>query len=82
MKSSILATLVALAIGTSAVSHAQTNQPVTRAQVRAEVVALERYGYKPNRDDYPVTLLRAQQRLSEEQDAKRVDEPASTGTSQ
>lgn len=53
MKSSTLATLVALTIGTSAASHAQTNQPSTRAQVRAELVALEKYGYQPNRDDYP-----------------------------
>lgn len=82
MKSSILATSVALAIGTSAVSHAQTNQPVTRAQVRAEIVALEKYGYQPNRDDYPKTLLRAQKLLWEHRDSNAADNPASSGTTQ
>ncbi|NKJ49309.1 hypothetical protein CIC12_21760 [Burkholderia sp. SG-MS1] len=69
MKSSIQAVVAAVAVCVCGIAHAQASQPVTRAQVRSEVVALVKHGYKPNRDDYPETLLAAQQRLAEQRDS-------------
>ena len=47
MKSIIKAVAVAAVLAVPALSFAQSNQPVTRAQVRAELVQLEKAGYNP-----------------------------------
>lgn len=49
-------------------SFAQSNQPVTREQVRADLVRLERAGYNP-RDwiHYPDNIQAAEQRVSAQQ---------------
>ena len=62
MKSLISAVVVAAALVAPVASFAQSNQPVTRAQVRAELVQLEKAGYNPVGDhtDYPSNLLAAQ----------------------
>jgi hypothetical protein len=46
-------------------SFAQSNQPVTRAQVRAELVQLEKAGYQPGHADphYPADIQAAQARV-------------------
>ena len=57
-KVAALASLVVAPI----VSFAQQNQPVTRAQVRAELVRLEQAGYNPNDGyHYPANIQRAEQ---------------------
>ena len=54
MKSRIKVVAVAAAMVIPALSQAQSNQPVTRAQVREQLVQLENVGYNPGLDeDYP-----------------------------
>jgi hypothetical protein len=66
MKSLISAVVVAAALVAPVASFAQSNQPVTRAQVRAELIQLEKAGYDPVGDqtDYPANLQAAQARVN------------------
>ncbi|WP_168788207.1 DUF4148 domain-containing protein [Paraburkholderia aromaticivorans] len=47
MKSLIQAVVVAVALAAPLAAFAQSNQPLTRAQVRAELVQLEQTGWRP-----------------------------------
>lgn len=66
MKSLVFAAVAAAIVSTPLASFAQSNAPVTRAQVKAELVQLERNGYNPQASDaqYPgnaqTASLRAQ----------------------
>ncbi|CDY79338.1 hypothetical protein BGLT_02034 [Caballeronia glathei] len=66
MKALIQAVALAAAIAVPAISFAQSNQPLTRAQVRAELVQLEKAGYDPSSDQtqYPKNILAAEQRVA------------------
>ena len=67
MKSLIQAVVVAAVLATPFASFAQSTQPVTRAQVRAELVQLEKAGYNPgNSSDayYPNNILAAEARVA------------------
>ncbi|MFM0039268.1 DUF4148 domain-containing protein [Paraburkholderia strydomiana] len=65
MKTLISAVVVAAALVAPVASFAQSNQPVTRAQVRAELVQLEKAGYNPSNDNfaYPASIQAAQARV-------------------
>ncbi|WP_144139943.1 DUF4148 domain-containing protein [Paraburkholderia sp. BCC1884] len=65
MKSLIQAVVIATVLAAPVVSFAQSNQPVTRAQVRAELVQLEKAGYTPGHADpyYPADIQAAQARV-------------------
>ncbi|MFM0412840.1 DUF4148 domain-containing protein [Paraburkholderia aromaticivorans] len=65
MKSLIQAVVIATVLAAPVASFAQSNQPVTRAQVRAELIQLEKAGYQPGRDDphYPADIQAAQARV-------------------
>jgi hypothetical protein len=68
MKTLISAVVVAAALVAPVASFAQSaqsNQPLTRAEVRAQLVQLEKAGYNPIGDhtDYPSNLLSAQARI-------------------
>ncbi|REE22275.1 uncharacterized protein DUF4148 [Paraburkholderia sp. BL27I4N3] len=60
----------ALAVGTLAapvLSFAQANGPVTRAEVRADLVRLEQAGYNPSRGDdadYPAAIQAAEAKVA------------------
>lgn len=60
--------IVAAVLAVPAVSFAQSNQPVTRAQVRAELIQLEKAGYNPAGDQtqYPKNIEAAQARVNAE----------------
>jgi len=68
MDITIKAVVLSLALGIPALSYAQTsNGPVTRAQVRAQLRALERAGYEPGRADdatYPQDIQAAESRVA------------------
>jgi len=66
MKSMIRIVVATVAIASSFSVFAQSNAPVTRAQVKAQLVQLERAGYNPsaNDPDYPQRLNAAQARLN------------------
>ena len=70
MKSLIYAAIAATILAAPSLSFAQqSNAPVTRAEVRAELAALEKAGYNPNDwMNYPENLQAAQQRV----DAERI----------
>lgn len=65
MKSLIQAVVIAAVLAAPVASFAQSNQPVTRAQVRAELVQLEKAGYQPGHADphYPADVQAAQARV-------------------
>jgi len=51
------------ALAAPALSFAQSNGPVTRAEVRAELIRLEQAGYQPGRGDnteYPANIQAAE----------------------
>ncbi|WP_109484102.1 DUF4148 domain-containing protein [Paraburkholderia sp. C35] len=62
---------VAALIAAPAVSFAQSNQPLTRAQVRAELVELQQAGYNPASDNtqYPKNIEAALSRIEAEKGA-------------
>lgn len=62
VKSLIVAAVVAVPV----VSFAQSAEPLTRAQVRAELVQLEQAGYNPAADynDYPQNVQAAEAKVS------------------
>lgn len=67
MKSLIKAIAIAAVLAAPIASFAQSNQPVTRAQVRAELVQLEKAGLNPSQDGdatYPVQIQAAEARVA------------------
>jgi hypothetical protein len=69
MKTLIAAALAATVLAAPALTFAQeSQQPVTRAQVRAELVQLEQAGYRPGLSSpyYPADLQAAQARVAQE----------------
>jgi hypothetical protein len=72
---------IALALAAPVASFAQANQPLTRAEVRAQIVQLEKAGYNPNVVNdarYPADIQAAQARV----DAQDAYGGASEGSSQ
>jgi hypothetical protein len=65
MKSFIQAAVTAALMYAPVAAFAQSNAPVTRAQVKTDLVQLEQAGYAPGRDqpDYPTGLQAAQARV-------------------
>ena len=65
---------VAVALAAPVASFAQSNQPLTRAQVRADLERVERAGYDP-RDwqHYPENILAAEQRVSAQEGVAQRD---------
>jgi hypothetical protein len=78
MKSFIEAAVIAALIATPFAAFAQSNQnnqPVTRAQVRAELIQLEKAGYNPstmNDIDYPENIQAAQARVAGQNQAAQT----------
>ena len=65
-KAIIPAVVLASALAAPSFANAQDNGPVTRAQVRAELVQLEQAGYRPGSEHttYPQKLQAAQKRMN------------------
>ncbi|KLU25083.1 hypothetical protein EOS_16770 [Caballeronia mineralivorans PML1(12)] len=88
MKSLIQAVVVAAAFAAPVVSFAQSNQPVSRTQVRAELLLLEKAGYSPHGRDpyYPADIQAAEARVAAQNGAARAENTgfggASSGLSQ
>jgi len=78
MKSLIQAVALAAILAAPIASFAQSNQPVTRAQVRQELIDREKAGYNPstaNDYDYPQNIQAAQARV----DAEKAGAAQATG---
>ena len=89
MKSLIQAVVVAAALVAPVASFAQSNAPVTRAQVRAELAQLEKAGYNPataNDVDYPDNLQAAEARVAAQNAAAQAEKtgygPSVNGSTQ
>jgi len=73
--------MAAAVVAVPALSFAQSVQsataPITRAEVRADLIAVEKAGYQPGRndDDYPVDIQRAEAKVAAEQGIKPVAAP-------
>ncbi|KWD09939.1 hypothetical protein WM34_28305 [Burkholderia ubonensis] len=69
MKSIIYAAIAASVLVTPIASFAQSEQGLTRDQVKAELVQLEQNGYKPQAADsqYPADIQAAEQRIQPSQ---------------
>src|SRR5258707_15437884 len=83
MKSLIYVALVASALAAPVLSFAQeSNGPVTRAEVRADLVRLEQAGYRPGVNDvhYPADIQAAEARV-QAQDGTTLNNTAVGGVS-
>ncbi|MBN3856505.1 MULTISPECIES: DUF4148 domain-containing protein [unclassified Paraburkholderia] len=83
MKSLLGAALLAAVVAVPAVSYAQSQQqPVTRAEVRAELAQLRAAGYDPNDwMHYPQNVQAAEQKIAAEK-ANTAYGPSTGSTSQ
>jgi hypothetical protein len=69
MKTLLKAAVLALAVTTPLVSFAQTAQPLTRDQVRADLVRSEQAGYNPNDwMHFPENMQAAEARIAANND--------------
>lgn len=87
MKSLIKAIAVALVLAAPVASFAQSNQPVTRAQVRADLVQLEKAGYNPSNSSdtqYPANIQAAESKVAASNNASQESGygPSTAGASQ
>ena len=88
MKSLIQAVAIAAVLAAPVASFAQSSQPVTRAQVRAELVQLEKAGYNPAASDdttYPANIQAAEARVAAQNGTAQAATgygPSTSGTSQ
>jgi hypothetical protein len=66
MKSLIQTAALAVALALPIAAFAQSNQPVTRAEVQAQLTQLEQAGYKPGGDHatYPAGIQAAEARVA------------------
>ncbi|HXZ10152.1 MAG TPA: DUF4148 domain-containing protein [Paraburkholderia sp.] len=72
MKSLINAVAIAVVLAAPVASFAQSTQPVTRAEVKAQLVALEKAGYNPafvNDAAYPGDIQAAEARVAAQNSA-------------
>jgi hypothetical protein len=72
MKSLVKAVVIAAALAAPVAVFAQSNQPVTRAQVRADMVQVEKAGFNParsNPNEYPANVQAAEARVAAQNSA-------------
>ncbi|WP_122158048.1 DUF4148 domain-containing protein [Paraburkholderia sp.] len=75
MKSLIQAVVVAAALAAPVAVFAQSNQPLTRAEVRAQLVQVEQAGYHPGDGDqnlYPAQIQAADAKIAAQNGATDV----------
>ncbi|MFM0646295.1 DUF4148 domain-containing protein [Paraburkholderia bryophila] len=63
--------LAVATLGAPVLSFAQSNAPLTRAEVRADLVRVEQAGYSPNRGndlDYPADIQAAEAKIASQGD--------------
>ncbi|GAB7524460.1 DUF4148 domain-containing protein [Paraburkholderia sp. 2C] len=83
MKSLIKAVAIAAVLAAPVVAFAQSNPSgLTRAQVRAELIQLEKAGYDPamsNDATYPADIQAAERRVQDQNAQAAAQQPADTG---
>ena len=84
VKAFLQAIAIAAAFAAPAATFAQSNGPLTRAQVRNELVQLEQAGYRPGDGDetnYPVRIQQAEARIAGESAASNAYGGVAAGSS-
>ncbi|OYD73737.1 UNVERIFIED_ORG: uncharacterized protein DUF4148 [Burkholderia sp. CF145] len=79
-----IAAVTAFSLG-PVLAFAQSNEPLTRAEVRAQVLQVEHAGYDPFANDfrYPENLQRAEAKIAQQQaDTSTAYGPTSNGAVQ
>ncbi|WP_144109708.1 DUF4148 domain-containing protein [Paraburkholderia sp. BCC1886] len=76
MNSLIKAVAVALVLAAPVASFAQSNQPLTRAEVRAQLIQVEKAGYRPGVSDpyYPTDIQAAEARVAAQNPVAQADQ--------
>ncbi|MCX4165211.1 MULTISPECIES: DUF4148 domain-containing protein [Paraburkholderia] len=84
MKSLFEAIAIAVLITVPLAAFAQSNQPLTRAEVRADLARLEKAGYNPHDwMNYPANIQAAEARVAAEDASKASGYgPSTSGSSQ
>ncbi|SIO42279.1 DUF4148 domain-containing protein [Paraburkholderia phenazinium] len=84
MKSLMQAIVVAGVFAIPVASFAQSNGPLTRAQVRAESVELEQTGWRPGqgRTTYPAEIQAAEAKVAEKHRSERIGGGDVSGSSE
>lgn len=85
MKSLIHAATLIVAVTVPLASFAQSEQPVTRAEVKAQLKQLEQAGYNPavaTDAVYPADIQAAEARVSARNNAAAAYGPSTTGSSE
>ncbi|MFD1557521.1 DUF4148 domain-containing protein [Paraburkholderia silviterrae] len=74
MKSLIQSVALAAILSAPIAVFAQSTQPITRAQVRAELVQIEKAGYRPSGEDpyYPADIQAAEAKVAAQNAAADV----------
>lgn len=65
----IPAIAIAVAVSAPLAAHAQSNPPLTRAQVHAEVKALKQAGFQPSDWFYPASIVTAEAKIARQQNS-------------
>ncbi|WP_144108185.1 DUF4148 domain-containing protein [Paraburkholderia sp. BCC1886] len=79
--------LVAATFGAPVLSFAQSSAPITRAEVRADLVRVEQAGYVPSANDinYPADIQAAESKIAAQSDSRMTNDAVGgvtqTGTS-
>ena len=73
--------IIAAVVAIPAVSFAQSNESLTRAEVRAQLIQLEKAGYNPTGDQtqYPQNIQAAQARIDAANGVSAASYGSSTG---
>lgn len=72
---SLIQAVVAAALAAPVAVFAQSNEPLTRAEVRAQLVQVEQVGYRPGEGDqntYPAQIQAAEAKVAAENGATDV----------
>ncbi|MFD1560150.1 DUF4148 domain-containing protein [Paraburkholderia silviterrae] len=72
MKTLVQAVVIAATLAAPVAVFAQSNQPLTRAQVREKLVQIEKAGYNParsNPNEYPANIQAAEARVAAQNSA-------------
>ena len=89
MKSLIKSVALVVVLAAPVVSFAQSEQPLTRAEVKAQLKQVEQAGYNPGRSSdsmYPADIQAAEARVAQQNATAQADTtgygPTATGSSQ
>jgi hypothetical protein len=84
-KALVYIALAASALAAPVLSFAQSNAPLTRAEVRADLIRVEQAGYNPSTSDdasYPADIQAAEAKVATQDQAQTTTQSAYGGTAQ